>query len=105
MLRRSSLLAVSAAALLLSLTGCVVHPVAEPAPAAAAAAPVATAPAENTAAAPDGEDIQCKTVYNTGSRLDKKKVCTTAAERERAAAAAKDFVDHSSRSSNVMSGQ
>ena len=103
MLRSSPLLAVPAMAALLLLTACVVHPVVAPEP--AAAAPAATAPADHTVAAQNGEDIQCKTVYSTGSRLDKKKVCTTAAERERIAAAAKDFVDNSSRSSNVLSGQ
>ena len=101
--RTKHLIAAGTASALLLLTACVVHPVTEPEP--AAAAPAATGPADNTVAAQNGEDIQCKTVYSTGSRLDKKKVCTTAAERERIAAAAKDFVDNSSRSSNVLSGQ
>lgn len=98
MLRYSSLIALAG---LLSLSACVSRP-AQPSAAALASAPPGS---ETVAVAAAEDDVQCKTVYSTGSRLDKKKVCTTAAERERIAAAAKEFVDNSSRSYQVISGQ
>ena len=106
MLRHARLSLLAASLVLVQLTACVAAPVA-PSQAAQAttAASAANAPADSsTSRNAAGEEVQCKTVYSTGSRLDKKKVCTTAAERERIAAAAKEFVDHSSRSSQILSG-
>ena len=98
MLRYSSLIALAG---LLQLSACVSRP-AQPSTAAFASTPPSS---EAAASGGQEDDLQCKTVYSTGSRLDKKKVCTTAAERERIAAAAKEFVDNSSRSYQVISGQ
>lgn len=96
--------AFSALLIAMQLAACASTPVASQE--AAEPASASASPTEGTTvASAGGSDLQCKTVESTGSRLGKKKVCTTAAERERMAAAAKDFVDNSSRSSNVLSGQ
>ena len=92
--------------MLLPLAACVSTPTAEPAPAVAATPPATATPQPLATQKPaDTEDgLQCKTVVTTGSRLSKKKVCTTAAERERMAAAAKDFLDNSSRGNDAIAG-
>ena len=105
-MNRPSFACCAAALVLLPLAACVSSPPAEPSPAptpplATVAAQPAATPQKSAAA---GDDVQCKTVTATGSRLSKKKVCTTAAERERMAEAGKDFLDNSSRANDAIAG-